>query len=292
MFIQIITGTTSVRLTWLYNLINVGVSLVGYYLAALLIDNKNYGRKWMQANGFMMLFILFLIAAVAYGPLTDSKAGVHGFMAIYFLIGFFNQLGSNTTTFLLAGESYPASIRATAHGLSAASGKTGALIPTVVYNYVDSRTKFWLGMALAAVGWIVTLVFVADTSGLDLRELERYWSYVREGRAEDYHGVSVHPRHLSLFERVVLRRHAAYNPELDRQAKMDELRAAYETMRAMNGIKYDPADLSEEQREFLEMELADFFESERKLRTHDVLASNTVATHPSKLAALEKKLGH
>ncbi len=25
---------------WLYNLINVGVSLVGYYLASFLIDNK------------------------------------------------------------------------------------------------------------------------------------------------------------------------------------------------------------------------------------------------------------
>jgi hypothetical protein len=25
---------------WLYNLVNVGVSLVGYYLASFLIDNK------------------------------------------------------------------------------------------------------------------------------------------------------------------------------------------------------------------------------------------------------------
>lgn len=290
-FIQIITGSASVRLTWLYNLINVGVSLAGYYLAALLIDNKNYGRKWMQANGFMMLFVLFLIAAVAYEPLTDSKAGVKGFMAIYFLIGFFNQLGSNTTTFLLAGESYPASIRATAHGLSAASGKTGALIPTVVYNYVGSRTKFWLGMSLAIVGWVVTLIFVPDTSGLDLRELERYWSYVRDNRAEDYHGVAVHPQHLSLFERVVLRRHRFYNAELDRQAKMDEMRTAYEAMRMVNGVKYEGSDMSEEQREFLEMELANFFDSERKLRTHDVLASGAAAAHPSKLAALEKKLG-
>lgn len=289
-FIQIIVGTTSVRLTWLYNLINVGVSLAGYYLAALLIDNKNYGRKWMQANGFMMLFILFLIAAAAYGPLTSPGAGVKGFMAIYFLIGFFNQLGPNTTTFLIAGESYPASIRATAHGLSAACGKCGALVAAAVYPHIGDRSKFWLGMGLSALGWVVTLIFVPDTSGLDLREAERYWSYVRDGRVEDYHGVAIHPRHLSLFERVVLRRHKTYDPELDRQGKMAEMRTAYDAMRAVNGVKYEPSDMSAEQREFLEMELTNFFESDRKLQGHDVLASHEAATHPSKLAALEKKL--
>lgn len=82
-----------------------------------------------------------------------------------------------------------------------------------------------------------------DTTGLDLREQERYWvvspaSYrarpprpfagraaartrsrrrielltvprqqcVRQGREEDYHGIAIHPRHLSWYERVVLKR--------------------------------------------------------------------------------------
>jgi hypothetical protein len=44
-FIAVLTpGNKSVMVGWLYNLINVGVSLCGYYLASFLIDNKLYGR--------------------------------------------------------------------------------------------------------------------------------------------------------------------------------------------------------------------------------------------------------
>lgn len=40
-FIAVLTpGNKSVMTGWLYNLVNVGVSLCGYYLASLLIDNK------------------------------------------------------------------------------------------------------------------------------------------------------------------------------------------------------------------------------------------------------------
>jgi H+/Cl- antiporter ClcA len=86
-FIQIITGQkNNVQTTWLYNLINVGVSLCGYYLGALLVDHKSYGRKWMQANGFMALFILLLISAAAYPTLTTPGAGLQAFQAIFFLL--------------------------------------------------------------------------------------------------------------------------------------------------------------------------------------------------------------
>ena len=43
-----------------------------------------------------------------------------------------------------AAEVYPAPIRGTAHGVSAAIGKLGALAPTILYNYVDNQTKFWV----------------------------------------------------------------------------------------------------------------------------------------------------
>lgn len=34
--------------TWTWNLVNVVVSLAGYYAASMVIDNKMYGRKTMQ----------------------------------------------------------------------------------------------------------------------------------------------------------------------------------------------------------------------------------------------------
>ncbi len=36
---------------------------------------------------------------------------------------------------------------------------------------------------------------------------ERRWAYIRAGCAQDYHGIAVHPRHLSWWERNVLNIH-------------------------------------------------------------------------------------
>ncbi|KAJ9091458.1 hypothetical protein QFC19_009101 [Naganishia cerealis] len=211
---------------WLWNLVNIGVALVGYYMAALLIDHKLYGRQRMQCVGFFFNFLLFLLPAVLYDYLREP-AHIHGFQAIYFLSGFFQQFGPNCTTFLIAAEVFPISVRATAHGFSAACGKLGALAPAVLYNYIDDRTKFWVVCWFGLGGLILSAVFLADTTGLDLREQERYWSYVRQGRAHEYCGIAVHPRHLSMWEKVVLKRHLAYDPDLDRMMKLSELRQEY-----------------------------------------------------------------
>jgi MFS family permease len=259
-FISIITGGSSTLITsWLYNLINIGVSLVGYYLAALLMDYKMYGRKWMQATGFVADFILFIIAAALYGQLTQPGEGVHWFQFIYFFSSFWNQFGPNSTTFLLAAEVYPTSIRATAHGVSAAVGKLGALAPAILYNYIDNHTKFWVVTWFGLAGMILTVLFVPDTTGLDLPEQDRYWQFVRQGRQSDYHGVAVHPRHLSLWERLVLRRHRAYDPELDRQQKLDEIGKEMQNAAAPgdSSASPDPMDNDDEGVEsFLDSDLA------------------------------------
>ncbi|KAL7419464.1 hypothetical protein Q5752_006302 [Cryptotrichosporon argae] len=227
-FIKVISPGAGVVVAWNWNLLAVGVSLIGYYMAALLIDHKLYGRKRMQAVGFLAMGVLYLAAAIRYKQLETAQH-IHAFQAIYFLSGFFQQFGPNCTTFLLAAEVFPVSVRATAHGLSAASGKLGALMPAIIYNYVsDVQTRFYIVFPFAFAGWAVTLLFIPDTTGLDLREQDRYWAYVREGRAADYHGIAVHPRHLSYFERFVLRRHRAYDPELDRQSRIKELRVMWE----------------------------------------------------------------
>ncbi|KAL8827473.1 MAG: hypothetical protein Q9191_003167 [Dirinaria sp. TL-2023a] len=220
----------SVTTNWLYNLINVGVSLVGYYLASFLIDNKLYGRKRMQMIGFLLDFILFVVPAFHYDYYVSTK-GVTAFQAMYFLSSFFNQFGPNAVTFLVAAEVYPTPIRATAHGFSAACGKLGALLAAVMYNYITTKQKFhvvpWFGLG----GMLVTLLFLPDTTGLDLKEQERRWQYLRAGRDSEYHGIAVHPKHLSLWERMRgVGKH--YDPELDYKQKIEEMRADWEASQA------------------------------------------------------------
>lgn len=128
---------------WLWSLVSIGVGLVGYYLAAILIDHKLVGRARMQNIGFLAQFILYLLPAILYNTLT-KPAHIHAFQAIYFLSSFFQQFGPNCTTFLVAAEVYPVAVRASAHGFSAAMGKLGALMPAIIYNYIDTHTKFWV----------------------------------------------------------------------------------------------------------------------------------------------------
>ena len=245
-FISVITNKgTSIMPGWLYNLINVGVSLVGYYLAcefpsrqthellitlAFLIDNKLYGRKKMQMIGFLMDFILFIIPAFHFDYFT-SKEHVVGFQAMYFLSSFFNQFGPNAVTFLVAAEVYPTPIRATAHGFSAACGKLGALLAAVMYNYIDTPTKFHVVPWFGLMGMIVTAVFLPDTTGLDLKEQERRWQFIRAGNESDYHGIALHTNHLSQWERWT-GVGKSYDPDLDYRQKIEEMRSEWESRQA------------------------------------------------------------
>jgi len=87
------TKEGNIMTNWLWNLVNVGVSLVGYYLASFLIDNKLYGRKMMQQVGFLMCFILFVVPAFHYNYYAKEIDHIPAFQAMYFLSSFFNQFG-------------------------------------------------------------------------------------------------------------------------------------------------------------------------------------------------------
>ncbi|PMD18559.1 putative inorganic phosphate transporter C8E4.01c [Hyaloscypha hepaticicola] len=223
-FIAVLSpGNKSVLTGWLWNLVNVGVSLCGYYLASFLIDNKFIGRKRMQQFGFFMDFILFVVPAFHYHYYAFEKPHIGAFQTMYFLSSFFNQFGPNSTTFLVAAEVYPTPVRASAHGFSAAVGKLGALTAAVMYNYITTQQKFYVVPWFGLAGMIFTALFLPDTTGLDLKEQERRFHYLRQGREQDYHGIAVHPHHLSLWERM---RGAGkhYDPELDYQSKIADLR--------------------------------------------------------------------
>jgi hypothetical protein len=184
----------------------------------------------MQQVGFFMCFLMFVIPAFDYNHYT-SKAGIHSFQAMYFLSSFFNQFGPNSITFLVAAEVYPTPIRASAHGFSAAVGKLGALFATVLYNYISTQMKFYIVPWFGLAGMFITFMFLPDTTGLDLKEQERRWMYIREGRSAEYHGVAVHPQHLSLWERI-RGQGKAYDPGLDYQSRIADLRGDWEARQA------------------------------------------------------------
>ncbi|KWU43916.1 MFS general substrate transporter [Rhodotorula sp. JG-1b] len=228
LFIKILKPGASVIVTWEWNMINLACSIAGYYMAFIFIDHKAYGRRRMQLVGFTFDFLIYLFAGIFFHQLQKPGAPVKAFTFMYNFSSFWNQFGPNCVSFLVAAEVFPASVRGTAHGFSAAWGKAGAVVATAAFGYIDNRAKYWFAVPFGALGMFCTAFFLPDTTGLDLREQERYWRCVRAGRAEDYHGVAIHPHHLSWYERVILKRQKHYDPVQDKLDRIEELRVLYE----------------------------------------------------------------
>ena len=131
-------------------------SLPGYWVSAATIDTV--GRKPIQMGGFILLTIILCIMGFGY-----HKIGNHGLLGLFVIAQFFQNFGPNTTTFIVPGECFPTRYRSTAHGLSAAAGKVGAIIAqtcigTLVNHGCSKKTKLFLtsrlgNLCLVHVAW-------------------------------------------------------------------------------------------------------------------------------------------
>lgn len=100
-------------------------SIPGYWAAVFTIDS--FGRKPLQVGGFALLTALFAVLGFRLRDLSQTAL-----LALYVIAQFLFNAGPNTTTFIVAGECFPTRYRSTAHGISAAMGKLGAVIAQVI----------------------------------------------------------------------------------------------------------------------------------------------------------------
>jgi len=110
-------------------ILSVGGLIPGFYASFLLIDS--WGRKPIQLMGFSVLTIIFCIMGFGFDAMQKTAALKKLFVFWYCMANFFQNFGPNTTTFVIPGEAFPTRYRSTAHGISAASGKLGAIIAQV-----------------------------------------------------------------------------------------------------------------------------------------------------------------
>ncbi|KAI0709941.1 inorganic phosphate transporter [Earliella scabrosa] len=106
----------------------------GYWAAFYFIDR--WGRKPIQFMGFSVLTVLFIVMGFAYKKMIASSGGRAAFVVLYCFANFFQNFGPNTTTFIVPGEAFPTRYRATAHGISAASGKFGAVVAQLAFQWL------------------------------------------------------------------------------------------------------------------------------------------------------------
>ncbi|KAE9403637.1 phosphate permease [Gymnopus androsaceus JB14] len=148
----------------------------GYWASFYLIDS--WGRKPIQLMGFTMLTVLFIIMGFGYDKLISNSAGQKAFVFLYCLSNFFENFGPNTTTFIVPGEVFPTRYRSTAHGISAASGKLGAVVSQVGFaqlSNIGGKNAF-LGHLLEILAFfmltgIFSTLLIPETKGKSLEEL-------------------------------------------------------------------------------------------------------------------------
>ena len=173
--IKLIAPTSSTMTTIAIQLaIFVVAAVPGYLLAIARMDR--IGHRKLQLIGFAMMAACFAVIALVPGLTT----AVAPFLLVYGISYFFTEFGPNVTTFVLAGELYPVSVRATGHGISAGVGKFGAFIGVFLFpilqSSLDLRVTLLLTAGVSVLGLVLTLVLPEPAR----RNLDDVWRQPRE----------------------------------------------------------------------------------------------------------------
>jgi len=146
------------------------IGLPGHWLSIYLIER--WGRRTLQMWGFALMTLVYM----ALGGFFDwVMLFSPAFIFLYGLTYFIANAGPNTTTYVIPAELFPTKIRSTCHGLSAACGKVGGVIGTLVM--APMLDAWGVGITLmvcggmCAAGYLMTILFVEETMGKTLDEL-------------------------------------------------------------------------------------------------------------------------
>ncbi|KAJ3817782.1 phosphate transporter [Lentinula raphanica] len=146
------------------NLIVTALGFVpGYYATVLTIEKL--GRKWIQIQGFLLAALFLGILAGKFNTLSHAA-----FIVNFAFLQFFFNFGANATTYCYPAEVFPTRFRAFAHGISAASGKAGAIISALAFNAlsedIGTPAVLWIFFGCCIAGAFFTLL-LPEVKGRD-----------------------------------------------------------------------------------------------------------------------------
>lgn len=172
------TGANNIRSTAEWQLLLGTIALPGVFVGAYLCNRL--GRKNTMILGFGGYLVIGLIIGCAYDQITKI---VPLFVVFYGLMQSMGNLGPGDMLGLISSESYATAVRGTCYGISAALGKTGAVIGTEAFrpiqNNLGKRWTFIIAAICGIAGMLVTYIFVRDLKGEDLaKEDEAFRAYL------------------------------------------------------------------------------------------------------------------
>ncbi|MEP0927202.1 MULTISPECIES: MFS transporter [Cyanophyceae] len=144
--------------------------ILGFLLAVLLV--KRLGPIVLQIVGFLGMALGLGLLAASTGLPAESPAAMGLIFGGFLLFNLLMNAGPNATTFLLSGAVFPAAIRASGAGLSAAFAKAGAVLGTfglpVLQQALGLASTLGLLAVLCGVAALVTFIYRREASQLRL----------------------------------------------------------------------------------------------------------------------------
>jgi len=149
------------------------IGLPGYYISVWQMDRL--GRRFIQMQGFFMMAVIFALLGALYHTLEESEGGRVLMLLLYGLTFFFSNFGPNSTTFILPSETFPAHIRSTLNGFSAACGKAGAVLGSSTFKPLADKSltaTLLICSSISVIGLVITFFFVEDLREKSIDEEE------------------------------------------------------------------------------------------------------------------------
>jgi MFS family permease len=145
--------------------------IVGILFAVALADRV--GRIRLQVVGFIGCAVGLALAALSLhvGGALSGALTFAGFM----LFNFMTNAGPNAMTYLIAGEVFPTSLRASGAGFAASFAKIGAVLTAFLFPILlkDIGTDLLLLILVGTsiVGAVVTSAYAIETKGVNLERI-------------------------------------------------------------------------------------------------------------------------
>ncbi len=147
--------------------------IAGFLIAVWLIDRV--GRIKLQIFGFLGMALGLLILAAASVLALNNEPNIAIALIGFLVFNVMMNAGPNSTTFLLSGEVFTTSIRASGAGFAAAFAKAGAVFGTfalpILQKSLGVPTLLILLSLICVLAAVITYAFQVETAGLLLEEV-------------------------------------------------------------------------------------------------------------------------
>ena len=150
-----VNSRSSIQKNSVGNIILTAISLPGFLVAYLIINKVS--KRYTQMVGFFGTAVSYLLLAFLGKTIIEHCPYVY--VIIYGISFFFQNMGPNTMRYVLSTEVYETSVRSTCSGISAASGKLGGIIGTLIFDPITEEI---------GVEWIFIVCAVLMIIGLFL----------------------------------------------------------------------------------------------------------------------------